>query len=99
MLILAIETSADVCSVAVRDSQGTVVERAFRHRMGLSQRLLADVSAVLDDASVGMAQIDGRPLALAHPKEGGAQDRFVVAPAGETPMVVRPGSWLTVARA
>src|SRR5439155_1564617 len=27
--------------------------------------------------------------ALAHPKEGSAQDRFVVAPAGETPRVVK----------
>src|SRR5437899_11219165 len=40
MLILALETTADVCSVAIRDEKGLVAERAFRHRMHLSERLI-----------------------------------------------------------
>lgn len=58
-MILALETSADVCSLAVRDAKGTLVERAFRHRMHLSERLLGDVAAVLDDADVSLTQITG----------------------------------------
>lgn len=59
MLILAIETTADLCSIAIRDKQGTLVERAFRHRRHLSERLIADVDALLQDAGVTLADIEG----------------------------------------
>lgn len=64
MLILAIETSADVCSIAVRDSQGLLVERAFRHRMHVSERVLNDVSAVLEDAGGTLAGIDALAVGI-----------------------------------
>ncbi len=50
MLVLAMETTSDTCSVAVADDAGIVCERAFRHRMRLSQRFMDDVAAVLADA-------------------------------------------------
>jgi tRNA threonylcarbamoyladenosine biosynthesis protein TsaB len=59
MLILAVETTADLCSVAVRDDQGTLVERAFRHRMHLSERLIGDIDAALSDAGVSLADVEG----------------------------------------
>lgn len=59
MLILAVETSADLCSLAIRDRQGTLVERAFRHRMHLSERLIGDVDALLADAGATLEEVEG----------------------------------------
>jgi len=59
MLILAVETTADLCSVAIRDGQGTLAERAFRHRMHLSERLIGDVDALLADAGGTLADVEG----------------------------------------
>jgi tRNA threonylcarbamoyladenosine biosynthesis protein TsaB len=64
MLILAVETSADLCSLAVRDESGTLVERAFRHRMHLLERLIGDVDAALTDAGTTLAQIEGLAAGL-----------------------------------
>jgi tRNA threonylcarbamoyladenosine biosynthesis protein TsaB len=64
MLILAVETSADLCSLAVRDESGTLVERAFRHRMRLLERLIGDVDALLADAGTTLAQIEGLAVGL-----------------------------------
>jgi len=58
MLTLALGTSGELCSVAIRDGQGTLVERIFRHRMHLSERLVGDVEAVLADAGATLAGID-----------------------------------------
>jgi tRNA threonylcarbamoyladenosine biosynthesis protein TsaB len=57
--ILAIETTGDLCSIAVRDSSGTLVERVFRHRMHLSERLVGDVDSALKDAGLDLASVDG----------------------------------------
>lgn len=59
MLILALETTGDVCSVAIRDEKGLIAERAFRHRMHLSERLIDDVDAVLKDAGVTLDEVQG----------------------------------------
>ena len=59
MLILAVETSADVCSVAVIDEQGVIAEQDFRHRMRLSERLIGDVESALLDAEVDLSSLDG----------------------------------------
>ncbi|HXG23364.1 MAG TPA: tRNA (adenosine(37)-N6)-threonylcarbamoyltransferase complex dimerization subunit type 1 TsaB, partial [Chthonomonadales bacterium] len=59
MLILGVETTADLCSLAIRDGQGTLVERAFRHRMHLSERLIDDVDALLTDADCTLEDMEG----------------------------------------
>lgn len=59
MLTLGLETTADFCSLAIRDGQGTLVERAFRHRMHLSERLIDDVDALLADAGCALEDIEG----------------------------------------
>jgi tRNA threonylcarbamoyladenosine biosynthesis protein TsaB len=58
-MILALETSGDLCSIAVRDAQGTLVERAFRHRMHLSERLIDDVNEALKDAGTTLGDLTG----------------------------------------
>ncbi len=64
MLILAVETTADLCSVAVRDADGTLVERSFRHRMHLSERLIGDANSVLQDAGIELADLDGLTVGI-----------------------------------
>ncbi len=59
MLILALETTADVCSIAIRDYKGIVAERAFRHQMHLSERLIDDVDSILKDAGVTLDDVEG----------------------------------------
>lgn len=59
MLILGVETTADLCSLAICEAQGTLVERAFRHRMHLSERLIDDVDALLADAGCALEDIAG----------------------------------------
>jgi tRNA threonylcarbamoyladenosine biosynthesis protein TsaB len=59
MILLALETTADLCSIAVSDEAGLLVERAFRHRMHLSERLIDDVDAVLRDAGTSLARVEG----------------------------------------
>jgi tRNA threonylcarbamoyladenosine biosynthesis protein TsaB len=58
MIVLALETTADVCSIAVMDDRGVVVERAFRHRMHLLDRMVADIDALLMDAGTSLGAAD-----------------------------------------
>src|SRR5258706_13247436 len=56
--LLAMETSVDVCSVAVlRDGQ-FIAEHTFRHGMHLSERLMAHLDTVLGDADTTLEQIE-----------------------------------------
>lgn len=64
MLILALETTSEICSVAVADEAGVICERAFRHRMKLSQRLMGDLAAVLADAGVHPEDLEGIGVSL-----------------------------------
>src|SRR4051812_30284933 len=58
MIWLGMATSGDPCSIAVCDEKGLLVERSFRHRMRLSERLIGDVEAVLADAGVELSAVD-----------------------------------------
>jgi tRNA threonylcarbamoyladenosine biosynthesis protein TsaB len=64
MIILSVATSGDPCSVAVTDERGLLAERAFRHRMHLSERLMDDVDAVLKDAGVALGEVDAYAVDL-----------------------------------
>jgi tRNA threonylcarbamoyladenosine biosynthesis protein TsaB len=59
MLILALEMTADVCSIAIRDDKGIIAERAFLHGMHLSERLIDDVDAILKDAGITLDDVEG----------------------------------------
>src|SRR5215510_5074121 len=58
MNILAVETTADLCSIAIRTDSCTLVERSFRHRMHLSERLIDDVDSLLKDAGLELRNIE-----------------------------------------
>jgi tRNA threonylcarbamoyladenosine biosynthesis protein TsaB len=58
MIVLALATSADPCGIAISDDRGLLVERTFRHRMQLSERLLGDCDELLRDAGIEIAEVD-----------------------------------------
>ena len=64
MILLALATSGDPCSVAITNDQGLLVERTFRHRMHLSERLMGDVDGLLSDAGVGLKDVDAYAVDL-----------------------------------
>jgi tRNA threonylcarbamoyladenosine biosynthesis protein TsaB len=57
-LVVAMDTSGDVCSVAVAQGGSLVSEHIFRHGMHLSERLLDHVTAVLSDANLAPSGVD-----------------------------------------
>lgn len=54
-LVLSLETSGDVCSVAVARGRQLVVEHTFQHRLHLSERLMGQIDAVLREADAALA--------------------------------------------
>ncbi len=56
-VILAMETSGDVCSVAVQRDGQFVAEQAFRHNMHLSERLFGQMEGVLQSAGVTLEEV------------------------------------------
>ncbi|HZP81996.1 MAG TPA: tRNA (adenosine(37)-N6)-threonylcarbamoyltransferase complex dimerization subunit type 1 TsaB [Chthonomonadaceae bacterium] len=56
-LLLALETSGDVCSVAVQRGDQFVAEHRFRHGMHLSERLMGHVDAVLKEAEATLEEV------------------------------------------
>ncbi len=57
-LILAMDTSGDVCSVATLRADALISEHTFRHGMHLSEHLMAHVDAVLVDAGATIEEVD-----------------------------------------
>jgi tRNA threonylcarbamoyladenosine biosynthesis protein TsaB len=58
MLILALDTSGDICSVAVSDDSRERASYHFRHERRLSERLSAIVSFVLRDAGASLRDVE-----------------------------------------
>lgn len=58
LLILAIDTSGETCSIAVSDSAVCRVEYSFRHERRLIERIPGIVQSVLSDAGVTLADIE-----------------------------------------
>ena len=59
MLVLGIETTAEVAGVAVVDASGVLAELTFRHRMELSRFLVPRIQEVLALGHVELAQLEG----------------------------------------
>lgn len=57
--VLAIETSGDVCGVALLRGGLLLVEHTFRHEMHLSERLMQVVDFVLKQAGLTLPDIEG----------------------------------------
>ncbi|MDX1934859.1 MAG: tRNA (adenosine(37)-N6)-threonylcarbamoyltransferase complex dimerization subunit type 1 TsaB [Capsulimonadales bacterium] len=58
MVILALDTSGDSCSVAVARSETVLVTYHFRHERRLSERLNGTIDFVLRDAGVSLAETE-----------------------------------------
>lgn len=58
MLILACDTTGDLCSVAVADDHGVRCEVSFRHERRLTERLPGIVAFALSETRVALAEID-----------------------------------------
>ena len=57
-LVLGIETTGELCSVAVSSGDALLSEHAFSHRMTLSVRLMSVLDAVLQGAGVELTRLD-----------------------------------------
>jgi len=59
MRVLGVETSGDVCSIAVIDGGGVLAEASFRHNMELSRSLVPHVEDLLTRASLEVPDVQG----------------------------------------
>lgn len=57
-LLLAVETSLDICSIALFSDSQLQESLSFRHNMHLSERLMSSIDSILNLAGVEIAQID-----------------------------------------
>jgi tRNA threonylcarbamoyladenosine biosynthesis protein TsaB len=65
MLILALDTSGDMCSVALARGDGTVRSVfSFQHERRLSERLPGAITFVLNDAQTTLADVDALAVGL-----------------------------------
>ncbi len=64
MRVLAIETSGDLCSVAVVEGTAPVAELRFRHRMDLARRLAPAIRRLLELAELGLPDLEGVAVSL-----------------------------------
>jgi tRNA threonylcarbamoyladenosine biosynthesis protein TsaB len=64
MLVLAIDTSGDICTVALVDDKGLVSQSVFRHKMDLLMRLAPNIEWVLQDAGLSMEKLDAVAVSL-----------------------------------
>lgn len=56
-ILLAVETSGDICGVAVLRNGVFVAEHTFRHGMHLSEHLIGHIDSVLKDADAVLADV------------------------------------------
>jgi tRNA threonylcarbamoyladenosine biosynthesis protein TsaB len=64
MLILALDTSADMCTAAIVNDAGLVAQSVFRHRMDLLRRLAPNIKSVMDDCGLSVESLDGFAVSL-----------------------------------
>jgi len=64
MLTIAIDSSQEICALALGRDSAVVAEYHFAHKMNLLRRLLPNINAMLSDAGVDKAEIDGVMVAL-----------------------------------
>lgn len=59
MLTIAIDSSQEICTIALGRDAKVIAERRFPHKMNLLRRLLPDIDAMLSDAGVAKTDLDG----------------------------------------
>lgn len=63
-LLLAMDTSGDICSIAVLRGGLFIAEHTFRHGMRLSERLMGHVDAILGEADAILQDVDGFAIGI-----------------------------------
>lgn len=58
MKCLALDTTTDICSIAVSDESGLIAEYNSAHKMDLSRRMMPNVVAMLRDAGLQMKDVE-----------------------------------------
>ena len=64
MLVLAIDTSGEVCTVALVDDTGLMSQIVFRHKMDLLRRLMPNVQRLISDCGTSIEQLDAVAVSL-----------------------------------
>lgn len=64
MLVLAIDTSSNVASIALVTESGLVSEHRFRHKMDLLRRLMPNVDKLVSDTGKSKTDIEGVVISL-----------------------------------
>ena len=64
MLTLAIDSSQDICAIALGNDSQLLAEYHFHHKMNLLRRILPVIDVVLNDAGHKPADLDGIIVSL-----------------------------------
>ena len=64
MILLSIETSAEICSIAIIDDSRLLARTSWPHKMQLSTRLHGILDQVFDTANINPQDVDGYAVGL-----------------------------------
>lgn len=64
MLTIAIDSSQEICALALGRDSTVVAEYAFAHKMNLLRRMLPNVESMLSDADLATSDLDGVIVSL-----------------------------------
>lgn len=64
MLTIAIDSSQEICTLAIGKDSAVVAEYHFAHKMNLLRRMLPNIEAMLTDAGLTTSDLDGVIVAL-----------------------------------
>ncbi len=64
MKILALDTTTDICSIAVADETALLGEYDFAHQMNLSRRLMPNIVALLNDCGLEIKGVEAVGVSL-----------------------------------
>ena len=64
MRILALDTTTDICSIAVAEDERLLGEYDFAHSMDLSRRLMPNIVSLLKDSGLEMKDVQGIGVSL-----------------------------------
>ena len=64
MCILALDTTTDICSIAVAEDERLLGEHNFAHSMDLSRRLMPNIVSLLEDSGLEVKDVQGIGVCL-----------------------------------
>lgn len=64
MKCLALDTTTDICSIAVADDNGLIAQYDFAHKMDLSRRLMPNIASMLRDSGFQLKDMEAVGVSL-----------------------------------